>query len=77
MTPSRRSNSFTFAFGYRPDPLELLQTQDEGRLEHLLPIKYGRILASPFTFLRGSAVLMAADRLTGADSSPCLFQPTG
>ena len=45
----------------RPDPLALLRAQDEGRLQHLLPIKYGRMLASPFAFLRGSAVVMAAD----------------
>lgn len=45
----------------RPDPLSLLQAQDEGRLQHLLPIKYGRMLASPFAFLRGSAVVMASD----------------
>ncbi|MCP4167275.1 MAG: DUF2252 domain-containing protein [Chloroflexi bacterium] len=45
----------------RPNPLDLLQAQDEGRLQHLLPIKYGRMLASPFAFLRGSAVVMASD----------------
>jgi uncharacterized protein (DUF2252 family) len=45
----------------RPDPISLLQAQDEGRLEHLLPIKYGRMLTSPFAFLRGSAAVMAAD----------------
>jgi uncharacterized protein (DUF2252 family) len=45
----------------RPDPISLLQAQDQGRLEKLLPIKYGRMLESPFTFFRGSAVLMAAD----------------
>ena len=45
----------------RPDPLSLLQKQDEGRLQHLLPIKYGRMMASPFAFLRGSAVVMASD----------------
>jgi uncharacterized protein (DUF2252 family) len=45
----------------RPDPISLLQAQDEGRIEHLLPIKYGRMLESPFAFLRGSAVVMAAD----------------
>ncbi len=45
----------------RPDPLRLLQAQDKGRLEKLLPIKYGRMLESPFTFFRGSSVLMAAD----------------
>jgi len=45
----------------RPDPISLLQAQDEGRLKHLLPIKYGRMVASPFAFLRGSAVVMASD----------------
>jgi uncharacterized protein (DUF2252 family) len=48
----------------RPDPISLLQAQDEGRIEHLLPIKYGRMLESPFAFLRGSAVVMAADLVT-------------
>lgn len=45
----------------RPDPLDLLQQQDKGRLQELLPIKYGRMMASPFAFLRGSAVVMASD----------------
>jgi len=45
----------------RPDPLQLLQEQDKDRLQHLLPIKYGRMVASPFAFLRGSAAVMAAD----------------
>ncbi|NEQ45988.1 MAG: DUF2252 domain-containing protein [Leptolyngbya sp. SIOISBB] len=45
----------------RADPLELLQQSDQGRLSHLLPIKYGRMVESPFTFLRGSAMVMAAD----------------
>ena len=45
----------------RPDPISLLQAQDEGRLQHLLSIKYGRMLASPFAFLRGSAAVMASD----------------
>jgi uncharacterized protein (DUF2252 family) len=48
----------------RPDPIGLLQAQDEGRLEYLLPIKYGRMLESPFAFLRGSAAVMAADLAT-------------
>lgn len=48
----------------RPDPVSLLQAQDEGRVQQLLPIKYGRMLESPFTFFRGSAVLMAADLAT-------------
>jgi uncharacterized protein (DUF2252 family) len=39
----------------------LLRAQDEGRLQLLLSIKYGRMLASPFSFLRCSAVVMAVD----------------
>ncbi|MFC2055134.1 DUF2252 domain-containing protein [Chloroflexota bacterium] len=45
----------------RPDPISLLQEQDKTRLQHLVPIKYGRMLESPFAFLRGSAVVMASD----------------
>jgi uncharacterized protein (DUF2252 family) len=45
----------------RPDPIKLLQEQDTSRLQHLIPIKYGRMLESPFAFLRGSAVVMASD----------------
>jgi uncharacterized protein (DUF2252 family) len=52
----------------RPDPIGLLQAQDEGRLEHLLPIKYGRMVESPFAFLRGSAVVMASDLATTPSS---------
>ena len=45
----------------RPDPVSLLKGQDEGRIEKLIPIRYGRMLVSPFTFFRGSAILMATD----------------
>lgn len=45
----------------RPDPISLLQAQDESRIQKLVPIKYGRMIESPFAFLRGSAVVMAAD----------------
>ena len=45
----------------RPDPVSLLKGQDEGRVKKLIPIKYGRMLFSPFTFFRGSAILMATD----------------
>ena len=59
----------------RPDPIDLLQAQDKGRLQQLLPIKYGRMLESPFAFLRGSAVVMAADLantpVTGVKSILC------
>ncbi len=45
----------------RRDPLEILQASDEGRQTNLLPIRYGRMLQSPFTFFRGAAAVMAAD----------------
>ncbi len=45
----------------RPDPIALLEESNQGRLPELLPIRYGRMLTSPFAFLRGSASIMAAD----------------
>ncbi len=45
----------------RPDPIELLRQVDQGRLSELLPIRYARMRASPFGFLRGAAALMAFD----------------
>jgi uncharacterized protein (DUF2252 family) len=45
----------------RPDPVELLQAQAMNRIQELLPIRYGRMMASPFAFMRGSAVVMAQD----------------
>jgi uncharacterized protein (DUF2252 family) len=43
------------------DPVRILQASNRGRLPDLVPIRYGRMLRSPFTFLRGSAGLMAHD----------------
>ena len=37
----------------RPDPIEVLLASNEGRLEELVPIRFGRMAVSPFTFLRG------------------------
>src|SRR5947209_15777539 len=45
----------------RPDPVSLLEQQATSRLAHLVPIRYGRMLESPFTFFRGAALIMAAD----------------
>jgi hypothetical protein len=45
----------------RRDPIEILQEQAATRLPELVPIRYGRMLASPFTFYRGAAAIMAAD----------------
>ncbi|HEV2659036.1 MAG TPA: DUF2252 domain-containing protein [Ktedonobacteraceae bacterium] len=45
----------------RPDPLSILEESNRTRLEHLVPIRYGRMALSPFAFLRGSAAVMASD----------------
>jgi uncharacterized protein (DUF2252 family) len=45
----------------RPDPVSLLESQAASRVPELLPIRYGRMLASPFAFFRGAALLMARD----------------
>jgi len=50
---------------HRRDPVELLEEQAQTRVPELVPIRYGRMLVSPFTFFRGGAYLMAAD-LAGA-----------
>jgi len=47
--------------GNRRDPIDILQQQDKTRVPSLLPIRYGRMLQSPFAFLRGSSAVMAAD----------------
>ena len=46
---------------HRLDPIELLERQADMRVPELVPIRYGRMLASPFTFYRGAALIMAAD----------------
>ncbi len=46
------------------EPIEIIEASNQGRLQELIPIRYGRMLRSPFTFLRGSAALMAYDLAT-------------
>jgi len=48
----------------RRDPIDILKESSRGRLPELVPIRYGRMLRSPFTFLRGSSGLMAYDLAT-------------
>jgi uncharacterized protein (DUF2252 family) len=45
----------------RPDPVRLLEQSNKGRIPELIPIRYGRMVRSPFTFYRGAALNMAAD----------------
>ena len=48
----------------RPDPVSLLERQATTRVPELVPIRYGRMLVSPFTFFRGAALVMASDLST-------------
>lgn len=50
--------------GHRRDPLAVLATSNRDRLPELIPIRHGRMLRSPFAFLRGAAPLMAYDLAT-------------
>jgi uncharacterized protein (DUF2252 family) len=45
----------------RPDPIDLLEAQASDRIPDLIPIRYSRMMASPFAFMRGSAIVMAHD----------------
>jgi uncharacterized protein (DUF2252 family) len=45
----------------RPDPVEILIGQGKSRIAELLPLRYARMKADPFAFLRGAAAIMAAD----------------
>ena len=48
----------------RPDPVAILERQNATRVQKLVPVRYGRMLVSPFTFLRGSAAVMAKGGLS-------------
>ena len=60
----------------RADPVELLERQAEDRVAELIPLRYGRMLASSFTFYRGAAAIMAAD-LAPTPSSGLWVQACG
>src|SRR4051794_34304483 len=45
----------------RPDPVDVLEDQAKTRVPELVPLRYARMLVSPFTFYRGAAAVMAAD----------------
>ena len=60
----------------RSDPIQLLIDSEKGRVEKLVPIRYGRMLQSPFAFLRGSAAVMAED-LSHAPCSGIFVQCCG
>lgn len=60
----------------RLDPVEQLVESGVGRVPELLPIRYGRMMQSPFAFYRGSAAIMAAD-LAGLPSTGIMVQACG
>lgn len=61
---------------HRRDPVELLIESGVGRVPELLPIRYGRMLQSPFTFYRGAAAIMTAD-LAGLPKTGIQVQACG
>src|SRR3954451_9065358 len=64
----RRSHAAWVAAPDRRNPVDIVEQESEGRVPELVPIRYGRMLASPFTFYRGAAAIMAAD-LAGTPTS--------
>ena len=60
----------------RPDPITLMLESNKGRIPHLVPIRHGRMMVSPFTFYRGAALNMAAD-LAGTPASGIRVQACG
>jgi uncharacterized protein (DUF2252 family) len=74
-TPREAHGDWTPAPG-RPDPVAVLEAQAATRLPDLIPIRYGRMLVSPFTFYRGAAAVMAAD-LAATPSSGIIVQACG
>lgn len=60
----------------RPDPVEILVEQGRHRVPELLPVRYGRMAVSPFTFLRGAPAVMAHD-LSASPTTPLRTQLCG
>jgi uncharacterized protein (DUF2252 family) len=72
-----RSSHAGFTPGpYRPDPVTMLEQQAVTRVPELVPIRYGRMLVSAFTFYRGAALIMASD-LAGTPRSGITTQVCG
>jgi uncharacterized protein (DUF2252 family) len=59
--PRRRSHGAWEPPAGRPDPVDVVEQESATRVPELVPIRYGRMLVSPFTFFRGAAGIMAAD----------------
>ncbi|HEV7651522.1 MAG TPA: DUF2252 domain-containing protein [Actinophytocola sp.] len=72
-----RTSHADFEAGFRrSDPLAQLESEDEARVGELVPIRYGRMAVSPFTYFRGAALPMASD-LAGTVDSGLTVQSCG
>src|SRR4051812_25676390 len=60
----------------RRDPVDIVEAESVGRVPELVPIRYGRMMVSPFTFYRGAAAIMAAD-LAATPTSGIMVQLCG
>jgi len=74
---SRSTHSGWDAAVDRADPIALLEESSVGRLPSLIPIRYGRMSASPFTFFRGAAIIMASDLGTSTPNTGIFAQVCG
>jgi len=72
----RRSHARWKRSTSQPSPIETLRASDAKRMPELVPVRYGRMLQSPFAFYRGSAAIMAAD-LANTPSTGILVQACG
>jgi uncharacterized protein (DUF2252 family) len=72
----RSSHAVFEPAAHRLDPIGLLERQADARVPELVPIRYGRMLVSPFTFYRGAALIMASD-LAATPRSGLLAQCCG
>ena len=72
---SRKSHADYEPASDREDPVSILEAQNEARVQKLVPVRFARMLASPFAFLRGSAAVMASDLartpITGMGVAAC------
>jgi uncharacterized protein (DUF2252 family) len=75
-TVPRSSHAVFEPSSTRADPIELLEQQAKTRVPELVPIRYGRMLVSPFAFYRGAAMIMAHD-LAGTPRSGLMVQCCG
>jgi Uncharacterized protein conserved in bacteria (DUF2252) len=70
----REARSVTGRSKRRPDPVQLIIESHNGRLDWLIPVRVGRMTATPYGFLRGAAVVMAEDvaRLPSTGITPVI-----